>query len=105
MREYSDIAPVDDFDTPLPQLSYAQLEFITDNFNLNLLAQNGRKLGAGAFGTVFLGKLPSTHVDNIFGIELYKLLKLPLHTIVAVKRLDSKKVRALIAIYKFSKIK
>lgn len=92
MRDFSDNIAIDDFDTPLPQLSYAQLEYITDNFNLNLLAQNGRKIGAGAFGTVFLGKLPSKHIDNIFGIELYKLLKLPLHSIVAVKRLDSKKV-------------
>ena len=82
-----------EFDTPLPQLSYAELEHITNNFDLIPIAQNGRQLGAGAFGTVFLGKLTenNAHLDSN-GVQIYKKLKLSLQDKVAVKRLHSQKV-------------
>ncbi len=83
---------VEEFDTPLPHLLYAELEHITDNFDLNPISHNnGRKLGMGAFGTVFLGKLTDTHLDNC-GIQIYQKLKLSIQDKVAVKRLHSQKV-------------
>lgn len=93
-QKYSTASTVvcEEFDTPLPHLSYAELEYLTDNFNLNPIAQNGRKLGAGAFGTVFLGKLGANpHLDS-FGVQIYQKLKLSLQTQIAVKRLHSQKV-------------
>jgi hypothetical protein len=40
-------------DTSLPHLQYADLECFTDRFNeLSVGSNGGRKLGAGAFGSV-----------------------------------------------------
>ncbi|PNF26888.1 Interleukin-1 receptor-associated kinase 4 [Cryptotermes secundus] len=47
-------------DTVLPHLQYSELERFTDCFNELPLGNNGgRKLGAGTFGSVYLGILPS----------------------------------------------
>jgi interleukin-1 receptor-associated kinase 4 len=47
-------------DTLLPHVQYAELECFTDCFNeLSVGSSGGRKLGAGAFGSVYLGILPS----------------------------------------------
>lgn len=83
--------PVEEFDTPLPHLQYAELEYLTMNFDLNPISQNGRKLGAGAFGTVFLGEL-KTGLQDKKGVEIFEKLKLSIHSKVAVKRLNSQKV-------------
>lgn len=91
----NDLEVVDEelFNTPLPHLSYTSLEYLTDNFNLNPVAQNGRMLGAGAFGTVFLGRLPNEppHQD-LFGVAIYQRMKISVHSQVAVKRLHIQKV-------------
>ncbi|XP_021924264.1 probable LRR receptor-like serine/threonine-protein kinase At1g51810 isoform X3 [Zootermopsis nevadensis] len=47
-------------DTLLPHVQYFELECFTNYFNeLSLASNGGRKLGAGAFGSVYLGILPS----------------------------------------------
>ncbi|XP_069674519.1 interleukin-1 receptor-associated kinase 4-like [Periplaneta americana] len=47
-------------DTTLSHIPYAELEYITDHFNEMPYPENGgRKLGTGAFGTVYLGIFPS----------------------------------------------
>ncbi len=109
---------VDKFDTALPHLSYADLEYLTNDFDLNPVSQ-GRKLGkrffyeihslllfliaflfdmmilsfvgAGAFGTVFLGMLKENPQLDERGIEIYKKMKLSLQQKVAVKRLHNQK--------------
>ncbi|XP_046649901.1 interleukin-1 receptor-associated kinase 4-like isoform X2 [Daphnia pulicaria] len=82
---------VDKFDTTLPHLSYTDLEYLTNDFDLNPVSQ-GRKLGAGAFGTVFLGMLKENPQLDDRGIEIYKKMKLSLQHKVAVKRLHNQKV-------------
>ena len=83
---------MDPFETSLPMICIAELDYITDNFNMNPLTQGGRKLGAGAFGTVFLGKLTKPSVDDTIGVSIYQKLRLPIDAQVAVKRLNSQKV-------------
>lgn len=83
-----------EFNTPLPHLTYNELEHLTDNFDLNPISQNGRKLGAGAFGTVFLGEITGDPKLDIQGTQTYQKLKLSVHSKVAVKRLHSQKVRS-----------
>jgi hypothetical protein len=83
-----------DFDTSLPHVSYQDLELLTDDFNLNPLALNGRKLGAGAFGVVFLGGLLSASPQDPVATKIYRSLKLPLKSQVAVKRLHREKVNS-----------
>jgi hypothetical protein len=48
-------------------------------------------LGAGAFGTVFLGMLKENPHLSDKGTEIYKKMKLPLQHKVAVKRLHNQK--------------
>ena len=82
-----------EFNTTLPHLLYTELEYITDNFNLTPVAQNGRKLGAGAFGTVFLGEFPKcAPPEDVRAGQIFQKMKLPLRSRVAVKRLDPQKV-------------
>lgn len=81
-----------EFNTPLPHLTYAELEYLTHNFDLNPISQNGRKLGAGAFGTVFLGETTHNLQADSQTVQIYQKLKLPLQSKVAVKRLHSQKV-------------
>ena len=80
------------FNSSLPHISYSALEYITDNFNLNPVGQMGRKLGAGAFGTVFLGGPSEASPDDPLFVQIYRKLKIPLQSKVAVKRLHSEKV-------------
>lgn len=49
-------------------------------------------LGAGAFGTVFLGMLQENHHLDSKGIQIYQKMKLPIQSKVAVKRLHNQKV-------------
>jgi hypothetical protein len=51
-----------DLDTVLPHLQYSELERFTDCFNELPLGRNGgRKLGAGAFGSVSISVLVGTY--------------------------------------------
>lgn len=75
-----------------PIVRYAELAFITDNFNENALALNGRKLGTGAFGTVFLGKLPANQLGTESELEMFKSLRLSKNAELAVKRLHDPEV-------------
>ncbi len=53
-------------------------------------------VGAGAFGTVFLGMLKENpHLDDR-GIEIYKKMKLSPQHKVAVKRLHNQKAYSLL---------
>ena len=98
-QEQSTVA-VKEFDTPLPHLRYAELEYLTDNFDLNPLLQNGRKLGAGAFGTVFLGQLKGdVHLDGK-GIQIYVKLKLSIHSKIAIKKLHNQKVQVSLTCFR-----
>ena len=81
------------FDTSIPHLLYSELEHITDNFNLVPFAQNGRKLGAGAFGTVFLGQFPeNVSEEDTFTARIFQKMNLSKQSKVAVKRLSTEKV-------------
>ena len=82
------------FDTSLPHVSYQDLELLTEDFNLNPLALNGRKLGAGAFGVVFLGGFLRASPQDPVATRIYRSLKLPLKSQVAVKRLHREKVNS-----------
>lgn len=81
-----------------PIVRYSELAFITDNFNENTLAQNGRKLGTGAFGSVFLGKLPTSRLGIETELEMYKSLGLSKHAELAVKRLHDPEVLKFIVL-------
>ena len=84
---------IEQFDTTIPHLLYSELEHITDNFNLVPVAQKGRKLGAGAFGTVFLGQLPEHPLqEDSFMVRIFQKMKVSLQSKVAVKRLSTEKV-------------
>ncbi|KAK4003935.1 hypothetical protein OUZ56_005684 [Daphnia magna] len=89
-KEISRQTLFEDFDTSLPHLSYTDLEYLTNNFDQNPVS-NGRKLGAGAFGTVFLGMLQENHHLDSKGIQIYQKMKLPIQSKVAVKRLHNQK--------------
>jgi len=83
---------IEQFDTTIPHLLYSELEHITDNFNLVPVAQKGRKLGAGAFGTVFLGQLPEHPLqEDSFMVRIFQKMKVSLQSKVAVKRLSTEK--------------
>ena len=89
-----EVVDVEEFDTTIPHLTYQELECITDNFNLVPVAEKGRKLGAGAFGTVFLGELPrNTSPEDSSIVSIFQKMKLSLKEKVAVKRLNTEKVR------------
>lgn len=75
-----------------PIVRYSELAFITDNFNETVLALNGRMLGTGAFGSVFLGKLPTNRLGIERELEMYASLGLSKNAELAVKRLHDPEV-------------
>lgn len=81
------------FDTTIPHLLYSELEHITDNFNLVPITQKGRKLGAGAFGVVFLGQYPKNiSPEDAYTSGIFRKMDLSIRSKVAVKRLSTEKV-------------